>query len=599
MDLLIIALLVGFILLYLPGFIVNKALHFDTLLSFLTAPMVSCLLIIIVGFILYLIPVYLGAIVLFASVLGVSLIVLLISAFNSRKRSTEIAKSANIMSRLPSSMTLYSMMGVQNKFSNWAMMILYVLVAFAMTAYMYLGNVDFTTATPSIFAQNASFSEISNLSQSGVFSCLIGMPSSETGEMVVEYNSLWQIIPAIISNLTGLDSSTCINAVFALLCIFVVPLGMFSLLSVVFYKNRLLVAIGSVFTVSFGLFPWYLLLLSNQAGSFISLSLVPYILVAILGLTIQRSNRQSKLVYIFLIIASIVSIIVSYANVILAVFVMCVPYLISRYFSWVNDFGKFDNNVLAKIMGVIACIATTLLLWIVGSNIPVVVPETVNQNPISDGLLNAFINVFTLALVPAAGSQLMLGIIIVCGALIMIFRRGYRWLVSTWAICVLMYIMSVILPEDALRYALGFWYIDLNLISAFVCLAAVPLAAAFSSIIIRACTNAICTFTSLNQSKTILAIVGIVYLLGFASVNLLVKSTTYYDDQASGNTIHVVKDGIHSEYAIVDENAATDAQAINSDNSASDNKKSSDSKKSKKSSQKSTKKSTKSSSSKK
>lgn len=599
MDLLIIALLVGFILLYLPGFIVNKALHFDTLLSFLTAPMVSCLLIIIVGFILYLIPVYLGAIVLFASVLGVSLIVLLISAFNSRKRSTEIAKSANIMSRLPSSMTLYSMMGVQNKFSNWAMMILYVLVAFAMTAYMYLGNVDFTTATPSIFAQNASFSEISNLSQSGVFSCLIGMPSSETGEMVIEYNSFWQIIPAIISNITGIDSSACVNAMLVILCFFIVPLGMFSLLSVVFYKNRLLVAIGSVFTVSFGLFPWYMLVSSTQLGSFISLSFVPYILVAVLGLTIQRSNRQSKLVYIFLIFASIVSIIASYANVIFAIFIMCVPYLISRYFSWVNDFGKFDNDVLAKIMGVIACVATTLLLWIIGSNIPVAVPEAMNQNPISDGLVNAFINIFTLALVPVAGSQLVLGIVIVCGALIMIFRRGYRWLVSTWAICVLMYLMSVILPEEALRYALGFWYIDLNLISAFVCLASVPLAAAFSSIIIRACTNAICTFTNLNQSKTILAIVGIVYLLGFASVNLLVKSTMYYDDQVSGNTIHVVKDGIHTEYAIVGENAATDAQATNSDNSASDNKKSSDSKKSKKSSQKSTKKSTKSTSSKK
>lgn len=576
-DSLLFAAMFGLVLLYVPGFLMNKAFHFDSLLSFIVAPMVSCLLMVVIGPILYWIPVSLNGIVLFACMTTISLIALLFSALNYRKRNAQIAQSANIMSRLPRSMTMFSMMGVQNKFSNWAMLLLYVIAAICMTIYMFLGNIDLAGSASFLPEESGTLYDISVLTQTGVFSCIIGSLPTETGELVIGFNSLGQIIPAIIANATNVDYVTSFNAMLILLCIFIVPLGFFSLLSVVFYKNRLLVASGAIFAVSFGAFPWDMLLSYDQGGSLISLAFVPYTLVAILGLTIQKSNRHSKLAYLFLILAAVVSIIASCANMLLVIFVMCIPYMISRYFSWVNDFGKFDNAVLAKIMGVIACIATFLLLWASCCNIPIRMPEVAIPCLVTDGLLNAIANIFALALIPTAGSQLVLGVMTVCGALIMLFRRGYRWIVSTWAICVLMYLMSALFPQETLIYAFGFWYVGLSKISSLVCIASVPLIAAFASITIRAFTNAICAYANVNQSKGLLVVVGCVFLVCFASANLLIKSTTYFDDQSSGNSIHVVKDAIHTRYEKFNETPFSDAEVASSSADSVSSKKATDS----------------------
>lgn len=568
-DSFILASLCGIVILYLPGLLINKALHFDTLLSLVMAPAVSCLCVVVVGIVLYLIPVQMDGLILAVSVLGVSFIVLVVSLIVSGRGNDLVAvTSTGLLSKIPKSMTRFSMMGLQSAASNWALSFLYILVAFAITAYMFLGNIGVANSIPGSFAESPAFNAIFNLAQTGVFSVVTGGLMPESGEFVFSFQSLWQVLPACIASISGFDYVLCFNAVLAIFLVFVIPLGTFGILSIVFHRNRLLIATGAVFALSFGAFPWLMVLFPDQIACLIAVAFVPYVFIAVLGITIQGSQRQSKMVYIFLLFSVIASIVCSFPNIVLAVTVMCVPYLISRYFCWVNDFGKFDNSFLAKAMGVVVSICVCFLIWIVFCNIPISSTANFNQEPYIADPLAVISGICLLGLVQSAGMQIVLGVMVVCGALILLFKKGFRWIAATWTVCVLVYALCALLPEVVLKYAFGFWYANPAFIGSLVCVASVPLAAIFSETVIRAFAVAICSLTNGKHSKGMLVFVGCVYLLVFAGLNMLVHSTVFGDGFVCDNTLSVAHREIDESYVFVNEQSAFVASASLSDEGA-------------------------------
>lgn len=553
-DLFLLAALCGIIFIYLPGLIINKALHFDTLLSLVMAPAVSCMCLVIVGIVLYLIPAQMDGLILLASVFGVSIVVLAVSLIvSSRGQDMVAVTSTGFLSKIPKSMTRFSMMGLQSTASNWALLFLYVIIAFAITVYMFLGNIAAANSVPGSFAESPAFNSIFNLAQTGVFSVVTSGVVPESGELVFGFQSLWQVLPAAIAAITGFDYVLCFNAVLSIFLVFIIPLGLFGLIGIVFHSNRLLIVTGSVLALSFGAFPWLMVLFPDQISCLFAVTFVPYAFIAVLGITIQGSQRQSKMVYIFLLFSIIVSIVCSFPHIVLAVTAMCVPYLISRYFCWVNDFGKFDNPFLAKAMGMVVSICVCFLIWIVFCNIPISSTASVSVEPSIADPLAVISGICLLSLVPSAGMQIVLGVMVVCGALILLFKKGYRWIAATWVVCVLIYAVFALLPEAVLKYAFGFWYVSPNIFAALVCVASVPLAAIFSETIIRALTVAVCSFTSGKHSKGLLAFVGCVFLLVFAGMNMLVYSTVFSDGRVCDNSMSAIHSQIESSYVHVNE----------------------------------------------
>lgn len=553
-DLFLLAALCGIIFIYLPGLIINKALHFDTLLSLVMAPSVSCLCLVVVGIVLYLIPVQTDGPILFASVFGVSLVVLVVSLIVSGRGQDMVAvTSTGLLSKIPKSMARFSMMGLQSTASNWALAFLYIAVAFVIVAYMFLGNISSANSVPVSFAESPAFNSILNLAQTGVFSVVTGGVVPESGEFVFGFQSLWQVLPAAVAAITGFDYVLCLNAILSIFLILVNPLGIFGLLGIVFHRNRLLIVTGAVLSLSFGAFPWLMVLFPDQISCLFAVAFVPYAFIAVLGITIQGSQRQSKMVYIFLLFSIIASIVCSFPHIVLAVSVMCIPYLISRYFCWVNDYGKFDNSLLAKLMGVVVSICVCFLIWVVFCNVPISSTASVSPVPFIADPLAVISGICLLSLVPSAGMQIVLGVMVVCGALILLFKKGYRWIAATWVVCVLVYAVFALLPEAVLKYTFGFWYVSPSVFAALVCVASVPLAAILSETIIRALTVAVCSFTSDKHSKGLLVVVGCIFLLVFAGMNMLVHSTIFSDGRVCDNSMSVIHDQIGSSYVYVNE----------------------------------------------
>lgn len=553
-DIFILAALCGIILLYVPGLLINKALHFDTLLSFVMSPVTSCFLITLVGIALYFIPLEFNGIVLFLVILCISFIVFVISPFISKSNNGVVAvTSTGMLSRIPRSMTRFSMKGLQSIASNWGILLIYAIFGIIATIYMFVGNIEFLNSASGLFVEDANFNAISSISQQAVFSVISVFAANDASEAVVVFQSLWQIIPAIISNMTGFDFVLCFNATLAVFVAFIIPFGIFGLLGIVFSRNRLLVILGAVFSLSYGAFPWRMVLLPEQIGPLVSLTFVPYVFIAILGLTIQGSQRSSKLVYLFLLLATLISLICSFPHIVFAILIICLPYLISRYFCWVNDFGKFENAFLAKLLGTIACLSACFLVWVIFCNIPITVTASISESTIDGGIVTAVLDVIFLGLVPGAGYQIVLGAISLCGVFIMMSVKWYRWIVATWALSGVLFLLSALLPAQNLLYTFGFWYVNSSILAAFVCLFSIPLACIFSETVIRALSNAFCSFAAKNHPKLMLCFIGCLFTAIFLVSNTLVHSTTYNDGVEYENSISIIKNDISASYVFVNE----------------------------------------------
>lgn len=545
--------LCALVLTYLPGFLINRALRFDALLSFVMAPAVSYFCVILIGLICFCIPIRIGGIAIFLILVAISVAALVVSAVRSRSQwEVSTVSNASLLTKLPRSMTKFSMMGIQNKASNWLILALYVLVALAITLYMILGNIENASFLPAAFFQTEAFVSVFNLGQMDIFSIVSFSVSPESGEWAFEGHSLWQVLVALIANITKANVAICSTALLSVVLIFVIPFGIFGLLSILFNKSRLLIISGSVFALSFAPFPWHMLLSYEQLSICMAVAFVPYAFVAVLGLTIQGSKIQSKAVYSALLLAVFVSMLFAYPNIFLSVLVLGAPYLVSRYFCWVNDFGKFKKPVLAKVFGAFSYICVCFLIWMVFCDLPSTMAQP-GYTAYFDDLATALGSVCTLTLIPSAGSQIFLGVMILLGALSLLFKKGFRWLVATWVMSVLMFLFFALIPVETLRYVCGFWYLDANIVSSLVCIASIPLAASFITVIIRGISGAFCSFIGIGNTKASLSIVGCVIFALFLVFNSSIHEIVFADDSSYRNSLTTIRSEIDKTYTISDE----------------------------------------------
>lgn len=539
------ALLCGVLIIYLPGFLINKALRFDALLSFVMAPVSSCACILILGIILYYIPIQLNGIVLLISAIAIALIVFIISAIraSSKWKSAATVTSTGMLAKIPKSMTMFSMMGLQSKPSNWILMLLYVVVAALVAIFMFSANVENVVSLTSSFAQDETFAIITNMSENSIFSVLIFSISPETSEIVFSSFNLWQVLLAVVASITGINHVICASAILVIFLVLVLPIGVFGFLGIVFHRNRLVVVVGSALSVSFAPFPWHMVLFPSQIPFVIAFSCVAYVFIAVLGFTIQGSKAQSKLAYMFLLICTVICIIASYASSLFGIVVLCMPYLVSRYFCWVNDFGKFKKPVLAKIVGVLCAISVCFLVWLIFNSLPFATVQPGSPAPSYENVLHSFVDVAILNLIPTAGSQILLGLMTVLGAIILIFKKGYRWLLTTWIAAVCMFLVFALLPGSALSYAFGFWYVLPIVLATLICIASIPLAAVFAETVIRSVSVALISI-NLNKSRGLLVLVGVLFMVAFLCVNFAVDNMVLLDNHNFNNALDFVQDRI-------------------------------------------------------
>lgn len=463
--LLTLGVLLAVIVIYLPGYIISRGLAFDHFASVACAPLFSLPLITLVGMVLFEVYKPISGGVYFAIVLGLSLLIWAIGKGIHaifERRGTQETLTKPLLS-FPLSAEI------------WQTALLYIAVALIICLFVFISALP----SPDAFSRNddttVHLSLVRGFLDSGTYSTLHA--SSFLDWSVSDshyYPSTWHCIAAIVASVLGNQVTIATNATIIATVVFVLPLGLLFLLTMLFPRNHTILRSGALFSVAFAAFPWGYIVYGQLLPNLLSFSLVAPTLAILIGATNEKQSRQARL--ILGVLVGIAALVLTQANGVFTWGILATAYLISRMFyipgheyavwSWRRGLGAAVILLGACALWTALYCAPFLQNIVHYENAQAVlsVPEAVLA-----GLSFFFMS--------RGAIQPMLSIFVLIGVIWTCKNRRYLWLTIAFAFSFCLYVLTVSSDPAPIRQFLGgFWYADYRRIGAMTALFAIPIA---------------------------------------------------------------------------------------------------------------------------
>ncbi len=458
-----IATIVGVVFLFLPGYLFLRAGRLSSWLSVGCAPLISIACYSVLCVVFGISGVFCSWRSVFLPVFGVSVIAYGVSRFVAGVCPTELKRR------------------------DTAVMGVYVVAGIAVTCGMYICQL----ASPEAFVQswdNAHHLDaIRGFVDSGRWSSLdtsLYLGDDALIDPFVEgafYPSAWYALAAMVAGLLGLSAPFAISAVnFAIIAI-AFPLSTYAFLRSVFGDDIRTVAAGSLFVLASASFPWVMLRWGPLYPNIMANCLLPGIMGAFVLLLSQTQETHRKVSLCAVLLAGVLSYVFIQPNGVFTAVVLLAPYLVARVFSmargsvWASKRGSGFAWSFGFICSALAVI-TVIAFWILAFNAPFMQAVVNYRWPCDTEFADALVDVVTQRFHTSAlsiGCALMLGVGIVSA----LVRKRHRWLVASWLLSCVIYVICVSVDGDLHQLAAGFWYTDAPRVAAFAAFSAVPLQA--------------------------------------------------------------------------------------------------------------------------
>lgn len=272
------------------------------------------------------------------------------------------------------------------------------------------------------------------------------------------YPAAWHCICAMIVDALGVSVPLAANAVNYALLAFVFPCAVFVLLASIYRDDNRSVAVGAFFMLAFTAYPWGALYPSSGPlyPNFIGLCMLPAFCSLVID-AIDRANRLSNLTaWILAFFCGLVACALAHPNVLFASLVVLVPFSAQRLYAFVNNRAgckrAFAYTILFFVI-ICACWAVALLLPFMQGVV------WFEWDPYTD-VIGACISVVSLALRTVEFPQWILGVLVILGLLRLSMKSKCRWLVASWIIAGVLFIISAATDGDLENILTGFWYTD-------------------------------------------------------------------------------------------------------------------------------------------
>lgn len=292
------------------------------------------------------------------------------------------------------------------------------------------------------------------------------------------YPSAYHVVCALVVQATGATVPVVINASMFVYAGVVFPLAMAGLMSAVFPGERRTVLFGAVATVSFVAFPWLLLafgpVFPNVAG-FACMPAAMALFVWAIGPETSRSGR----VRLFATLAVFVlGMALLHPNTVFTCIVLLAPYAVTRIWGAKALEGR-SRPVRAGACA--AFVALCLAVWLVCYKLPFFQDIVTHHwdsfaRPWQE-VVNILTQTYSLGFFSEVAAQLLLGALVVAGAVRAIYLPGRRWLAVSYALACLICFVGATRNDELQHLFAGFWYTDPMRLGAMASVAAMPLAA--------------------------------------------------------------------------------------------------------------------------
>lgn len=448
-----LAICIGVVVLYVPGYLVGRAVSLERFASVAAAPAFSVAALVILGVVLNAAHVrcdgwmlLLACAALCLLIYGVCRVLRGLRGVDGRTHLTRNAVDG-----------------------EWVLVALYIGVAAVVSLVVFVHAMG----DPVSFSRNddttVHLSVVRGFLDSGTFSTLNVTKYLDLGESGGYYPAAWHVATAVLASFVGNQVALATNAMILVVCVFVLPVGLLFLLRQLFPDNKLALYSGSLFSVAFCGYPWGFVVFGQLLSNLLSFALIP----GALGLLISSLNASgpSKSGFAVAYACSMISVALAQPNGAFTLGIWSVAFAVSHLWSKRSD-GYWSGKRTAIILCFIACAAWVLLF----AAPPLQGVVTYSWKPtlsipkaIVAGLLFMFTN--------REGVQPFLTVLVLLGIAKTLKDRRLRWLSVSYIAAFSFYVIDVATDGFMKQLLTGFWYTDCYRTGAMTALFAIPLAA--------------------------------------------------------------------------------------------------------------------------
>lgn len=441
------------LLLYVPGFCFLKACKAKTQPALVLAPVFSLLFLVLLGLVFYQVGI--------SFEMSSLLIALTLACF--------LCGAAAALSHGNHSQDLFADWDIP-----WTYVALYLLIGILVCGFVFVLPLDGAESFSDSYDNAFHLSVVKSFYDSKTASTLHVSAFPDKIYKAAFYPAAWHVLTTGVACITNVKVALAANAVNAVICAIVVPLGWLGLLSSIFKSERKIVLIGSFACIAFNAFPWGFLIWGQILPNLLAFALIPAG-VAIFSELIG-CNASSKVKLILLAIFVFSSIAFAQPNGVFTLGIAILPMLTKWVMSFV-DFHAQSNQHLKKLVAVTVFYVFVAAIWYACYKAPfmqaTVQYEWETDNTLSDAMLNGLGFSFG----PIQEPQYFLAALVIVGIVVALLRRDYlgKALVTLFFAASLLQVIAATNYGVVKHMLTGFWYTDYYRVGAMQVMAAIPL----------------------------------------------------------------------------------------------------------------------------
>ena len=282
----------------------------------------------------------------------------------------------------------------------------------------------------------------------------------ETGQYcyksITTYPALWRTLVALIASFGGSEITVAANAVNLILITYVYPAAMASFIEVILPNRKCAQFYACLLTSTFTVFPWGLLLFGPLYPNVIGNALLPLAMTAF-ALCVKGKSFRDARDWAALFVLSCVMLLYAHPNSLFTGVVVLSPLCVHTIWTRTEDSEITDSR---RKMYCAAFAVFVLAVWTALYKLPMLSRVVSFDWPAYTTVAQSLVNVVTLALTRASAPQYVLGAIVLVGLVVASRGNGSSWIVASYCLLVLIYVVDVAIGGRFQHFFAGFWFSD-------------------------------------------------------------------------------------------------------------------------------------------
>ena len=272
------------------------------------------------------------------------------------------------------------------------------------------------------------------------------------------YPSAWHILCATIVSIFDAPASLGANCVNAILLSIVYPLSIFGLLNTVFNNDLKVLLAGSLLSLGIAACPWDYVIYGPLFPNLLSTCLIPTAITLFISLTNSLSNKNIKAatIYFALFCISLTSVVVAHPNGVFSLILILAPFVTYTLSKWMKD--RYPSKT-KRYIAIFLFWLLIVLFWIICFNLPFFQGVVTVVWPAIKSLPESILDLLNLGIVNHPG-QPYVAILLIIGLISIARHASHRWLLGSFILAALTYILDAGTDGFAKSLITGFWYTD-------------------------------------------------------------------------------------------------------------------------------------------